>query len=361
MEKRWNREGTMLVKNIRSGSQSADPLNLINVNGTLFFTAYGGSGFQVELWKSDGTTAGTVMVKDINPGSVSSNPGNFTSMGSKLFFTATDGVHGTELWKSDGTEDSTVMVKDILPGASGNTVYSMTSARNHIYFCADDGAHGKELWKSDGTEAGTQMVKDISPGLFGSYFLNFITMNDSIIYFVSVANNANRGLWKSDGTDAGTVKLNTGIFDSLTGSQINNLYASGNILFFVNFGYQTGSPLTGTGAEPWRTDGTDAGTFLLKDIDTTNMRSGRNKYCLSDSILFFAASDGRPGEGLWKTNGTTEGTVLLKRISSLQRRWLVPGQLLILMAHFTLPQAPVRVYSISNCGRAMVPQKAHKW
>jgi len=41
--------------------------NLLNLNGTLYFTASNGTS-GTELWKSNGTSAGTVMVLDINPG-----------------------------------------------------------------------------------------------------------------------------------------------------------------------------------------------------------------------------------------------------------------------------------------------------
>jgi hypothetical protein len=51
----------MLVKDINSSGDS-NPALLIDVNGTLFFTAVSDAS-GTELWKSDGTEAGTVMVK----------------------------------------------------------------------------------------------------------------------------------------------------------------------------------------------------------------------------------------------------------------------------------------------------------
>ncbi|MEB3831575.1 ELWxxDGT repeat protein, partial [Phormidium sp. CCY1219] len=70
----------------------------------------GTNGF--ELWKSDGTAAGTVLVKDIRSGSGSSNPSNLTNINGTLYFGADDGTNGFELWKSDGTAAGTVLVKD---------------------------------------------------------------------------------------------------------------------------------------------------------------------------------------------------------------------------------------------------------
>ena len=54
-----------------------------------------------ELWKSDGTSSGTVMVKDIHSGSSSSSPYELAAVGNTLYFGANDG-NGDELWKCDG-------------------------------------------------------------------------------------------------------------------------------------------------------------------------------------------------------------------------------------------------------------------
>lgn len=98
---------------------------LIDVNGTLFFTPLDGVHGR-ELWRSNGTAAGTVLVKDINPGmngsTQSIDPQQwFTNVNGTLFFAANDGVHGTELWKSNGTTAGTVMVKDIDRGPAMRT------------------------------------------------------------------------------------------------------------------------------------------------------------------------------------------------------------------------------------------------
>src|SRR5436190_98661 len=86
------------VKDINRKSTSSNPANLINVNGTLFFTATD-SSHGVALWESDGTAAGTVLAKDINPGKANSSPGDLTAVNGTLFFTADDGSSGRELWR----------------------------------------------------------------------------------------------------------------------------------------------------------------------------------------------------------------------------------------------------------------------
>ena len=52
--------------------------------------------------------AGTVLVKDINPGSNDSGPRYFVNVNGTIFFSAWDSTNGEELWKSDGTAAGTV-------------------------------------------------------------------------------------------------------------------------------------------------------------------------------------------------------------------------------------------------------------
>jgi ELWxxDGT repeat protein len=155
--------GTVMVKDIRVGNGDsfidATPSNFLALNDNLYFVADdGGSG--TELWKSDGTDAGTVMIKDIWSGSNGSLPDNLTNVNGTVFFTAENSTMGTELWKSNGTEAGTVLVKDIHP-SSGIFLMYPTVVGSTLYFSTDDGTHGVELWKSDGTEAGTILTKDI--------------------------------------------------------------------------------------------------------------------------------------------------------------------------------------------------------
>jgi ELWxxDGT repeat protein/predicted outer membrane repeat protein len=119
---------------------------LTNVNGTLFFRANDGThGY--ELWKSDGTAEGTVLVKDIRIGAEQGYPLNLTNVNGLLFFTAyTNEIHNnSELWKSNGTSESTVLVKEILAGGGSWPGY-LTHSKGTLFFACNDGINGVELW-----------------------------------------------------------------------------------------------------------------------------------------------------------------------------------------------------------------------
>ena len=78
-----------------------------------------------------------------------------------------------------------------------------------IYFSADDGTAGRELWKSDGTDSGTVMVKDINTTAAGSASLPrwFTIFPDGLMYFRATDGTNGNELWRTDGTDAGTTMV----------------------------------------------------------------------------------------------------------------------------------------------------------
>ena len=152
----------------------SDPTTLIDVNGTVFFSA-SSSAFGRELWKTDGSVLGTNMLKDINPGfffagpnlfGTSSNPQNFTNVNGTLFFTASDfssaAPTGTELWKSDGTPAGTVLVRNInatggATGPNSSNPANLVNVNGVLFFTADDGVNGIELWRSDAAQGAVRV------------------------------------------------------------------------------------------------------------------------------------------------------------------------------------------------------------
>jgi ELWxxDGT repeat protein len=305
---------------INPGGNMTHPTDLTNVNGTLFFSA-DDPVLGVELWKSDGTAAGTVLVKDINPGSGASSIVDLTNVNGTLFFVASDETTGSSgLWKSDGTAAGTVLVKSM--GAS-----NLTNVNGTLFFSGDDYTNsGSELWKSDGTTNGTKLVKDIYRGTTTGYTYYhhhpFTRPNSSLprdltnvngtLFFAAYEPTHGWELWKSDGTGHGTVLVKD-IAAGSAGSFPSSLTNVNGALFFFADDYTHG-------AELWKSDGSAAGTYLVKDIapgsaDSSVLNSSVVKLTNANGTAYFQANDRTHGAELWKSDGTAAGTVLVKDIN----------------------------------------------
>ena len=279
-----------------------------------------------ELFTSDGTAAGTYVVKESTTGPSSSLYVYYTKLtvsNGKIYYWGS----GNEAWVSDGTAAGTTMLKKLSTRMSAQPL-QFTKVGTKTFFVAYDsslyyndytatspGFAGQELWVTDGTSAGTSLVKDIFPGYYTSngYQYNnnsgvqYITECNGLAYFS--ANDGTNGpeLWVSDGTSAGTNMVKD-IYPGGSGSGPTNLACVNNkIVFSAN------SP-TG-GVEPWVSDGTSAGTFQLKDIYAGGNSSSPVGTFSSNGKAFFNAYDSTNGNELWATDGTSAGTVLVKNIN----------------------------------------------
>src|SRR5262245_26011743 len=299
--------GTVMVKDINPGAFDSNPAFFTDVNGTVFFVADDGVHGS-ELWKTDGTAAGTVLVKDIRPQSdtyIGSDPSYLVNVNGTLFFTADDGVSGREIWKSNGTDAGTVLVKDVYPGLTTSGATNLVALNGALLFYARDDAHQLELWKSDGTAGGTGLLKTILPSGGGPE--NLVRVGNRVFFGVHSGTGIS-DLWKSDGTSAGTVivkNFSRGPFEPGP----SHLTDVNGILYF--------SSSSGTiGTELWKSDGTAAGTVLVKDINPAAGGSGFPENLTNVSgTLYFCADDGASGYDLWKSDGTAGGTVLIKDIN----------------------------------------------
>src|SRR4029079_5297853 len=68
------------------------------------------------------------------------------------------------------------------------------------------------------------------------------------------------------------------------------------------------------GRELWRTDGTTAGTHMVKDVRPGSRGSSIGSLIRFDGEVYFAPSDSVHGSELWKSDGTAGGTRMVKDI-----------------------------------------------
>ena len=306
-----------------------------------FFQATDGVGGS-ELWKTDGTSAGTQRVKDIWPGANGSDSGPMLRIGDLWFLRADDGTHGSELWASDGTEDGTRMVMDIQEGPDGSSPQGFAAFEGLLFFAADDGLNGQEVWMSDGTQDGTQLLVDLSPTHANPRSLTAV---GSTLYFVATDPSAGHELRKTDGTAEGTALVKDILLGSGS-SGVGRLTAFDDVLYFratrdLHLWRSEGTSETTSTVttavmfvngltvvestlffsaddaverELWKSDGSEAGTQRVADINPNGGDSDPEWLTELGGELLFTADDGTNGRELWKSDGTSEGTELVHDI-----------------------------------------------
>jgi ELWxxDGT repeat protein len=327
--------GTELVIDLNPGIPNGFPDSMAALNGSLYFNAFNTSDFTgSKAWKSDGTAAGTTLLADTFPGLMGGGtfgpplPGNFTALdATSILFTALDPVGGLEPWKTDGTAAGTSRILDLHPGPEWSVPIEFTPLREFACFGADDSViynpdgtatYDRELFRTDGTPDGTSRVRDINPGPEPSTPTDFIRYHQ-FVFFRADDGVHGTELWRTHGTAENTVQvadLRPGRLGSLpqdpvivrfrpaeeNGAPSDRADAHNLLVFQADDGTH--------GSELFRSDGTEAGTYLIKDINPTgdSFPFGMTQY---KDHVYFSANDGVHGEEVWVTDGTEAGTQLL--------------------------------------------------
>jgi ELWxxDGT repeat protein len=301
------------------------------------------------------------LVRDINTASASGNASvsAHVELGNIVLFSLDDGIHGLELWSTDGTPAGTRLVRDINPGAASSNPTQFTLLNNALYFWADDGTNGMELWRSDGTTNGTAIVADIGPGAagFGGIITNGrpITTFAGVLYFMADDQQSGQEPWRSDGTRAGTYRL-ADVLPGASGSEPVDFTIAGSHLFLAaNDGVH--------GRELWRTDGTVGGTRLVFDIAPGSVDGvgGLFGVAVVGDALYFGAYDVTHGSEPWRA--TADGATRIADLntipeplqpdrngSSNPRNWIATGGSALFIAQEASPTTPFvdRMYRVTG-------------
>lgn len=341
-------QNTALLKDIAAEGSGSDPEILGVVGSKLVFSANDGVHGR-ELWITDGTDTGTKLFKEIKEGAEGIDNATFINGDSKkLFFVASE-----TLYVTDGTETGTDAI-DLSEFKIDS--YNLRYMENHVvidsvlyFFMRGEG--GYKLLKSDGKNTEKLMTTELEGSIGGdldgaliysetmdeafssSVLRNLSTGEETRMIFDGMTDNGpamavgvkNDKLWfvsiangweslsfiSSDGTPEGTVEeldvaeeLDVKI--EIETALSNNIQQIGE-KFFLRM------KAPASGEELWITDGTKAGTKMVKDINPGKDGSRPRFLAEIGGKLFFTAEDGT-NNGLWVTDGTEAGTELLQAV-----------------------------------------------
>jgi ELWxxDGT repeat protein len=278
-------------------------------DGVAYFDGYDKAG-NIGLWRTNGTVAGTYEIRPIvgafkvgSPGT-DIQPDYMCVVGNEMFFGGADlqdAQYG--LWVTNGTAGGTIEIggqgnkgvknspyKNAMNPTVGIGPTDITAFDGNAIFAGTDNTIGPNgyytdtvgLWKSSGTAAGTieigghgsSEIKDaqkaLDGGLLGGVANPDFTVYKNEVLFLGVDDKSEPGhveLWETNGTVAGTSEIggigNAGIkghplFSSDTKVPDFTVY-DGDVLFTAQ---SSATDLWGI----WETNGTAAGTHLLKTI-----------------------------------------------------------------------------------------------
>lgn len=269
----------------------------------------------VALFRTDGTPEGT---KPLLPGSPAAQPLTLVRFGDEAALSVvvpSGSTYRIEIWLTDGTPEGTRKHLELPPGTD---VIALTSAAGRLWFfdsvlLLPENHSMLQPWVSDGTPPGTH---PLTGGTLGLSPLNEVPVPfveaAGRVWFLYGESLETLEIWGTDGTPEGTgpavtLESGAGVPASLTGI--------GDRLWFT--APRASGPIGRL--LPWVSDGTDAGTELLADVDVSGHPDfalpDRPPFVELDGRVFFAGSDPRHGDELWSTDGTPEGTARLLDIT----------------------------------------------
>ena len=199
-----------------------------------------------EVAKFDGSTVSLLV--DLTPGMNFGLP----KMTNPHSFTVHDGwlwfLGAGCLYRSNGTAAGTTAL--VCDAGTDLVVF-----KDELYFGRNADNKGLELWKTDGTVSGTSLVVDAWVGTNGGLVGPSFISTDDLLYFEAKTGtaNADRGLWVTDGTTAGSRLLRDGLWANLHLSVVFE-----DVVYFSPYDFSSGSSSYVSGL--WSTDGTSNGT-----------------------------------------------------------------------------------------------------
>ncbi|MGH2561664.1 MAG: hypothetical protein ACRDJH_21575 [Thermomicrobiales bacterium] len=209
--------------------------------------------------------------------------------------------------------------------------HDLTTVGDTLYFLADG-----RLWRSDGTESGTQRVADVTREATG-WTLEGLTAAGDTLYFwarqltepadaLGSEGEGRAELWRSDGTGAGTHLVKT-ILPEAVRLWVSAIVPAGDAVFVItDDGYRD---------TLWRSDGTAEGTRALVDLSGIGFVGGYGpsvaEFVVMANTAYFMVQDANLAYALGKSDGTADGSRRVAEIDKVVREVAVTGDTLFVV------------------------------
>lgn len=149
------------------------------------------------------------------------------------------------------------------------------------------------------------LLKDINPT--GNSNVIHLTCFGDVVYFNATDGVHGAELWRTDGTESGTVMVKDMNVGLGSGSPANFMEFNGMLHFTATDGVN--------GVQLWRTDGTESGTQPVLSIAEVDGLLEWLYFAPLGDRIFFRGRDAVAGSELWSTDGTAAGTELFLDIN----------------------------------------------
>lgn len=264
------------------------------------------------LWRTDGTVSGTYEMITAPTNSVIDG---LLSMGDSLYFVQRYQIQNNpsqQLWSSDGTANGSQVIQPI---ENGSTVF-LRKVEDRVAYSVNG------IWPDSRTLYVQGFPAVNFPGYWGDDFLGLAIANNQLLVLGGSAYDPVDSLhfpfWVIENDMPVILKK----FKALSAYQYfvvppeNHLVTQNNKVLF-------GAGTDTRDVELWTSDGSENGTFMLRDINPNGSSNPKNFIRYNDHLWLFTANDGTD-VAWWATNGSADGTFKVAALSAV-KDYFVPN------------------------------------
>jgi len=238
------------------------------------------------------------LLKDIVPGTGGSAPCLFVEVPITTVFATS-----RQIWTTGGDPVGTALLKTIPTVTNVAPPGFVAQVGDKAYFFCDsvDGKGPCQIWEADGKRFTTRLLAHMTAL---GWARSPVVAGNKIFFEGRGPRSGIADVWAIDPTGPNPSPVRLRQFQPTNRLDVSIVAIGGEVLFSVEDAV--------VGSELWRSDGTVAGTRLVKDVWPGSKSGFSHMIGAFGDRVFFVGNDGQSGWELWETDGTAQGTKLFK-------------------------------------------------